>query len=93
MEQIRVIVKLPAKLGKNIGIVIGSIAFLLLGYRGYLRRNVNIGFGNVLIGEMLLMHLAVLVFITLVIHIVWKLLKLPVTKRKITNNIFIRLFL
>lgn len=81
---IGIIVKLPVKLGKNIGIVIGITAILLLVYRGNLRRNINIGFGNILIGEMLLMLLAVLFFITLVIHIVWKLLKLPVTKRKTT---------
>lgn len=80
---IGIIVKLQVKLGKNIGIAIGIIAILLLVYRGDLRRNINIGFGNILIGEMLLMLLAVFC-IMLVIHIVWKLLKLPVTKRKNT---------
>lgn len=81
---IGIIVKLPVKLGRNIGIVIGIIAILLLIYREDLRRNINIGFGNILIGEMLLMLLAVLFCIALVMHIVWKLLKLPRTERKNT---------
>lgn len=61
---IRAILKLPAKLGKKVGTPVAIIAILVLIYANYLRRNVNIGFGNAL--------LTVLLGIMIVIHIVWK---------------------
>lgn len=76
--------KLPEKPRKNIGIVIGIIAILLLSYSGYLRRSINIGFRNILVGEMLIILSIVLLGIMVVINIVCRLLKLSAKTRKNT---------